>query len=431
MSILKTKNKAANMPQLISVHFVTALLLVLSLSAAADTTIDWNSGQESFHQGKYSAALRDFQSARDSGLDSPAVHYNIAVCQFKLERYEQAANGFLLIGERFPNMKGLAEYNLGLTARRLGENRTAREHFLRAYELSPSNETLRILSSKMLAETTIDRPTASGWTGAIGARVGNDDNVALRDDLGLPANVSAESSMADIFASVRTPGNRTTNIRFEGSAYLARYFDADEFDQAEIKGRVFYDWRPDDWRLEFSAHISTGTLGGDAFDTKSGGTIRVARYLGQSTFVDVRYTYDDVRDQDPLYAGIRGSREQFDAKARWYANGHRFVLGYFSEENDRADRGVSPTRDSIRADYRFEPEFGWGYEAGIYSRDSEYDDLAVPREEELVTARVGLTYALTANWVVLLDYRYSENESSDATFSYDRSQVTLGALKIF
>jgi hypothetical protein len=414
-----------------TVAFIAALLIVLSQSAAADRATDWNSGQEAFHRGEYANALRSFQSAKNSGLDSPAVYYNIAVCQFKLGDFEQAEKGFTLLGQRFPQMRGLAEYNLGLTARRLGDAITARQHFLRAYELSPDNEKLRILSSRMLAETVPVLPTESAWTGAIGARVGNDDNVALRDDLGLPAGTSKESAMADIFASIRSPGKGTSSVRLEGSGYLVRYFDADDFDQAEIRGRIFYDWRPDDWRIELSAHASAGTLGGNAFDRKTGGSVRIARYLGNTTLIDLRYAYDDVSDQDLIFAGIRGSREQLDAKLRWYANGHRFILGYLSEKNDRADPGVSPTRDGLRADYRYAPESGWGYEAGIYSRNSEFDDLAIPRKEELRTVRAALTYAMSSNWIVLLDYRYSENDSSDVTFSYDRSQIALGILKVW
>jgi hypothetical protein len=38
---------------------------------------------------------------------------------------------------------------------------------------------------------------------------------------------------------------------------------------------------------------------------------------------------------------------------------------------------------------------------------------------------------LPAKWLVMLDFRYSENDSSDQTFSYDRSQVTLGVMKMF
>lgn len=414
-----------------TVTLIAALLIVLSQFAAADTTTDWESGQEAFHRGEYANALLSFQSAKNSGLNSPAVHYNIAVCHFKLGEYEQAAKGFMLVGRRFPQMRGLSEYNLGLTARRLGDEVAARRHFLRAHELSPDNETLRILSSRMLAETVTVPPTTSTWTGAIGARVGHDDNVALRDDLGLPADTSAESTMADIFASIRSPAKGTSSVRFEGSGYLVRYFDASDFDQAEIRGRIFYDWRPHDWRIELSAHASAGTLGGDAFDRKTGGTIRLARYLGQTTLIDLRYTYDDVSDQNLLFAGIRGTRKRLDAKLRWYANGHRFVLAYLSEKNERADPGVSPTRDGIRADYRYVPESGWGYEAGIYSRNSEYNDLAIPRKEELLTVRAALTHAMSSNWIVLLDYRYSENDSSDVTFSYDRSQITLGVLKIF
>ena len=407
------------------------LLLALFRSVLAEPADDWQAGQQAFQNGNYASALVFFQAARSSGLDSPAVHYNIAVCQFKGHDFESAREGFELIADRFPAMRGLAEYNLGLVARRLGQTRAATQHFLNAYRLSPDDEKLRILSSRMLRELEPDVMTASRWTGAVGLRVGHDDNVALRDELGLPAGVTTESPMVDLFASIQGPWNGSSGIRVDGSAYLVRFFDADEFDQTEVRGRVFYDWRPSDWRIQLGAHASAGTLGGDAFDRKTGASARVIRYLGRKASIDVRYIYDDVSDADPIFSGIAGSRQQLDARYRWHVDGHMLVLRYVSETNDRNDPGVSPKRNRFGVGYRYQPDMGWGYEAGVDLRNSDYKDLLVPRDEDLLTVRGGLTHMLPANWFVSLQFRYLDNDSTDATFSYDSNQITLGALKIF
>jgi len=411
--------------------WLTISVLTLAGGAFAAIDDDWSAGQQAFQEGNYAAALLHFQTFRDAGLDGPAVDYNIAVSQFKLQRYEDAAQTFTAIASRFPEMRGLAEYNLGLVARRLGETAGARAHFLRAYELSSDNRTIRVLASRRLRELEPDGRAASRWTGAIGVRAGHDDNVALRDEAGLPAGKTGESPMSDVFASIQGPWNGRSGVRLDGSAYLVRYFDADEFDQSQLRGGIFYDWRPDDWRIQVGLHTSAGTLGGDAFDRKVGADASVRRYVSGNASIDLRYTYDDVSDADVLFSGIAGSRQQADARYRWYRDGHRMQIALGLETNDRMDPGVSPNRTRLGVRYRYQPENGLGYGASIDVRKSDYDDLVTPREEDLLTLGAALSYAFRGDWLFLFDIRHSDNDSTDVKFSYDRAQIILGATKLF
>jgi tetratricopeptide (TPR) repeat protein len=419
-------------------NFRHILVLWFSLSllatggvASAGIADNWASGQQAFNDGNYASALHFFESARDAGLDGPAVHYNIAVSQFRLERYEDAGRTFALIARWFPQMRGLAEYNLGLVARRLGDTPQARVHFLRAYQLSPDNREIRVLASRRLRELEPEVRKVSRWTGAIGIRAGHDDNAALRDEAGLPVGTTTASPMADLFAVVQGPWIGRSGVRLDGSAYLVKYFDADEFDQSQFRGRVFYDWRPDDWRIQIGAHASISTLGSDAFDRKVGVNGSVVRYLGHVGMIDLRYAYDDVSDADAQFAGISGSRQQFDLRYRWYRFGHRVQVHFGLETNDRADPGVSPDRTRFGVAYRYMPDTGLGYGAGIEIRNSEYGDLAIPREEDLLTLSADLTYTLRGDWQLSFELRHSDNDSTDATFSYDRTQVMIGAMKLF
>jgi tetratricopeptide (TPR) repeat protein len=406
-------------------------LLALAGAAQAANTDDWEAGQQAFRERDYDSALFYFQSARDAGLDSPAVHYNIAVSQFKLGRFEEAAQTFALIARRFPQMRGLAEYNLGLVARRLGDTADARAHFLRAYELSPDDRRLRVLSSRRLREIVPETRTASRWTGAVGVRAGQDDNVALRDEAGLPVGTTTESPMVDLFAMVKGPWDGRSGFRLDGSAYLVRYFDADEFDQSNVRGGVLYDWRPVNWRIQAGLHASAGTLGGDAFDRKVGLDASATRYLGDNVSIALQYVHDDVSDADSRFAGIAGTRHQLDAHYRWYADGHRLRIRAGFEANDRTDPGVSPDRLQVGFRYDYRTETGIGYGGGIEFRNSDYGELAAPREEDLLTLSAGLTYTLQRDWQFLFEFRHSDNDSTDATFSYDRSQLTFGAMKFF
>jgi tetratricopeptide repeat protein len=410
--------------------FIIFGAVLFSQNCLANTT-DWNNGTIAFQKGDYQSALRYFETTRQGGRDGPAVHYNIAVCNFKLGRYESSAAGFQLIADRFPKMRGLAEYNLGLVAQRNEKSGSAVDHFLNAYRLSPDDPKLRILASNRLRELEPDLRTASVWTGALGMRAGFDDNVALRDETGLPSTLSTESPVADLFASIKGPYNGKSAFRVEGSLYVIKNFDAGEFDQSEIYGGVMYDWTPGEWRLQVGLHGSAGTLGGDSFDRKAGGDVQAIRYLDKNSELGLSYVYDDVQETATLFAGIAGSRQQLQARYRWYTGARRFTLRYRQEENSRQDSEVSPKRKSLSAGYGYQPDTGWGYEGSLSYRTSRFDEMAVPRDEDLLTVSVAVTRSFAQDWLLLIDYEYSNNDSSDAVFSYDRNVITVGAIKIF
>ena len=392
---------------------------------------DWEAGKQAFAEGEHEDALNHFITARDNGLTGPAVHYNIAVVQFELARYEDARGTFELIAERFPQMRGLAEYNLGLVARRQGRRNDAARHFLLAFELSADDETIQVLASQRLRELEPGFRTVSRWSAAVGVRAGHDGNVALRDEAGVPVGTTIESPMADLFASFRGPLTGRDGFRVNGSAYVIRYADADEFDQTEFRFGGLYEWRRAGWRAGLGAHATTSTLGGNSFDRKLGADVRFMKYIGEASDVEFRFTYDDVSEGEDFFAAIAGDRQVVEGRYRHYRDDRMLRLQYAYETNDRLDPAVSPERSRIRADYRLQPEHGFGFEAGVDYRDSRYDGLVIPREEELVMIFGGLSYTFRNDWIVTLDYRFSDNESSDPDFTYDRQEFSIGAVKLF
>ena len=239
--------------------------------------------------------------------------------------------------------------------------------------------------------------------------------------------------MLDVFASLAGPyAGSGEGFRFEGSLYAVRYFDADEFDQNEINAGGLYEWRPNAWRIQLGANLAAGWLGGDPFDRRIGLNFNAYRYLGENASVGIAWFYDDIREGDGLYAGIAGWRSHAVGRFRWFSNdGRRFLLRIRHERNDRVDPGVSPTRSEMTVDYRFQPDLGWGYEAGLSYRHSRFADLAIARTEDLWSVRFGVTRTLLEDWTLLAEYRYANNDSSDPTFSYDRNVLTVGALRTF
>jgi tetratricopeptide (TPR) repeat protein len=406
------------------------VLALASMPAVAyDRGAEWESGKQAFTAGDYRSALVYFETARDLGQSGPAVHYNIAVCQYQLGLYEDALATFGLIARDYPRMRGLAEYNMGLAENRLGNVRAARQHFVNAYQLSGDDENIRALAAGMLEET--EEPAPSNWYGSLALRAGHDDNVALRESLNLPTGVTGESPMIDFFGNIRGAPSSFGGFMLDASTYIVAYPDASDFDQSEFRAGGLYVWRPDDWRVETSAHFVYGTLGGSGFEREVALGARATRYLGEEASLDFRLRYDDVDNTDADFAGLAGTRQRLDFRWRWYPVGSDFTLRLGYETNDRTDPGVSPTRLRAQLDYRYEFSDAWGVEVGAGIRNSDYDDLAVPRTDDLTTLYTALTRTLNKVWLVALQYQYSENDSSDPLFSYERNVITIGALRTF
>ena len=399
------------------------LLLALAPQAAANPAADWQAGQDAFASGDHSSALMFFTGARDQGLPGPAVHYNIAVCQYELGDYAAARDTFAMIALRFPTMRGLAEYNVGLAERRLGNRLAAQRRFIAAWYASEDPK-VRALAASQLTE--LERETPAIGYGSISVGVGHDDNVALRDRLGLPAGSTAESPLADLFAVLNIPSARFTGLAFDGALYAVTYPDADEFDQAEVRAGVLYARNTAEWRFRAGLHLVTGTLDGSRFNEEVNTDLRAIRILSDAASIELRFRHDEIRGTETMFEGIDGSRSRADVRYRWYRPPHYFVLRAGIEDNDRRDASVSPTRQRVQATYYYELGDRWEIEANGAYRASDYDDAAQLREEKLSSIAVGASFVINDDWALSLRYRYSENDSSDPVFSYERNQVTVG-----
>lgn len=411
-----------------------ALIFIVAMPVLAD---DWADGNEAFQRGDFSAALDYFVSARSAGLTGPAVHYNIAVCQYKLSRFAEAGKTFAGIARDYPKMAGLAEYNLGLVAQKLGDTDGAAGHFLNAYRLSTDDEKLRILASNRLADGLADGVADTAplrrFRGAVGVRAGHDDNVALRDTAGISTGTTEASSMMDIFASVSGPvAPQLDDLSFDASLYAVRYFDADEFDQNGLDAGLLYAWQRGRWRFTAGPQVGAGWLGGDAFDRRIGVRIAARRSLDDGAMLRLTYDFDDISDGDVLFRGIEGRRHLIEARySRRSADGRRLGVRLRHETNDRLDAGVSPSRTGISVDYLYPLTTDWSLEAGLALRLSRFTDVLLPREEDLLTLKASGLRRLSRDWSLFLDYRFSDNDSDDPAFSYDRNAINVGVMRSF
>jgi tetratricopeptide (TPR) repeat protein len=88
-------------------------------------------------RGHHSQAVKEFQRAYSSGLDHPALHYNLGILNKNLEEYEEARN-HLLKSLGHPEMDLGANLALGRIARMQNDLSEAARHLLQALRIADS-----------------------------------------------------------------------------------------------------------------------------------------------------------------------------------------------------------------------------------------------------------------------------------------------------
>ena len=410
--------------------FTVACILLLFARAAcgADASALFADGERAFAAGDYREALRQFTAAREAGSTGPSSYYNIGVCQYLLRDYDAAAGTFAALAAEFPAMRELAEYNRGLALRAGGDLDAARGAFERA-RASPDVKVAALANAQLGelgGQATI---VASRWQGYLSGALGYDDNVALVDELLLPSGQASSSEFTDLVGVLgKTLG--AGGLRFDASGYLVRYTDTDEFDQSAVRLALASERRLGAWTLAVGPTLGRSTLDGDGFEELLGVDLRLRRGFGSDVAFDARIVYDDVDAGDARFAYLAGSRRQLRLAVLHTGSG-RTRVGYDLERNDRADPGVSASRQRWSLSHLRPLSGAWTTTMGLAHRKSRYSQATVPREERLLEVSFGARRELEIDWTVSADYRWSDNDSTVEAFSYDGQRVSVGMSRSF
>jgi tetratricopeptide (TPR) repeat protein len=408
-------------------------LAPFSEGLAEESSRAFTMGSQAFAEGDYLRALAYFEDAREAGVDGPAVHYNIAVCHYRLGNYKQAEGVFRFIANRYPEMGALAEYNLGLVLLRQAREDEARPLFERARQESSDEKIAQLAAAALRRLDSAPESAAKPprWVSLVDFNVGHDDNVALLDESSVPAGQSVESAFTEALAVISGPLSDGSGFRFNGGAYTVRYNDAGEFDQTAVRLGGAYHWATRAWRMEAESHFNHTTLDGDGFEQRLGVGLDLKRNLSSTTTFGVQLVHDEVDGVEPQFAYLEGSRELLGVSLDRYGISGRLTLAYQFESNDRASASVAPTRNRVALHYRYTMSPGWNADFGLSFRSSAYDDLAVPRDEDLTELALGVQRNFARGLRFNGTYRWSDNGSNVDTFSYTRSRLSLGVGKSF
>jgi tetratricopeptide (TPR) repeat protein len=423
--------------------------LFLSLGVSADTgsnpQADFESGVAAFQAGDLGRAKQLLEQARNAGLDSSSLRYNLGVVYFRLGLYDKAEAAFasLLDTPHAP----LARYNLGLVLKQKGDLEKARQWFARAAD--PQSPTrIQALAQRQLTpsarEAVADSPSVR-TVGYLSTAVGYDDNIS-----GAPNSASTDEAggFGDLLASGRAYVHERQGkaLRLDAMAYGRRYPGNARFDTSYLSMGATWQQPLTASRLLFGLAMSGFWFGGDLLEKQV--RLDTAYERPGCFWPDVVILDCEIEAYAAKIQGGSGFRG-YDGKAYGGSLGARKSVGAWTLETtygldiDRrrdlqsADEffSLSPTRH--RVSFEAERRFTSAFSAGIRQtfRASRYADphrlvesgqtVTETREDEQFETLLFAGYQLNDRWRLGADLSRLDNQSNLARYEYDQAELLI------
>jgi tetratricopeptide (TPR) repeat protein len=404
--------------------------MIFALARAAygaDASALFTDGERAFTAGEYAEALRLFTAAREAGSTGPSSYYNIGVCQYRLADYDAAEATFATLAAEFPAMRELAEYNRGLALRADGDFAAAGVAFQRARE-STDPKIVALANAELAEIGAAGVVDAARWSGYFAGALGYDDNVALLNELVL-ASSEASSPLAELLG-VLTRDFGPRPLRFDASGYAVHYPDVGDLDQTALRLSLAGEIAVRQWTLLIGPTLGRTTLNGKGFEELIGADMRLRRGFGDGFVFEARAVFDDTEAADSQFSYLNGWHRLLRLSVQ-HTGTARIRFGYDFERDDRADPGVSPSRERLGLVYQRRLSATWSTDATAAYRMSRYSAASVPRDEQLLEFTFALRRALGREWTLGVEYQWFNNDSTVEDFAYDGQRFALGLSRSF
>jgi len=411
------------------------------MAQAAPGDEAFHRGVEAFRQGDFEAAWQFFEQARDAGLESAALYFNLGSTFYKLGRYAEAQQAFALCA-RDPAWTHLARYNTGLAIWQQGDRLAAAEQFSQVWR-EASDAKLAALALTMLER--VDPMARWMPRSQVGLSIGYDSNVVLTD----LAQAVPASGQSDLYTElVATTGARlgrgSSAPRWQASLYDLRYFELKEYSTTQAALGLDVPWHRGNWTSMAGGQWRYAWLDGGAFQQI--GTLKVGTEYGLSRDRTLRLDvhYDLIDALASQYRFLQGQRLEAGLSTTESIARGWMTYGVVLEHNDREDLAVgadfySSSPDRIGIAWRGAWPLGgrWRIESSARYRQSRYADpdrhggLAQNREDREWQVGISARYRLTSAWQLTADYFYTGNHSNFEEFTYTRHLIQAGILRPF
>lgn len=406
-------------------------------------------GIVAFNRGDLEQARSLLEAASAQGLESSALHYNLGVVYYRLERYGLAREQFrILLGTPHED---LARYNLGLVAQAQGHDREARNWFQQVAQSAQQEKLRRLARLQLQSGATASTPAPRSWLGFAALTTGYEDNLALLPD-------SAASDRSDSFSELVLAGqgpvlklaesaSAADTLNLSASLFRRHYHVESDFRSDAARLGLAWVSRGPLVRREIGLQQSHFRVGGESREWHSSLVLRYRHDDCSAGAADSRCDLSlTVSRVSPFSAfeAYEGMRYLARAGYRRDWNNWRASARLGLEFNNRDDIrdgdqfvSVSPRRQkvSLGLDYLGWSTWALGTELGY--RYSDYPDAyrlaAGPdresgrRVDHRYSAELTADYVLSAAWTVTALAGYRHNESSLKQYRYTNQvyQVSL------
>ncbi|MGD8594652.1 MAG: outer membrane beta-barrel protein [Gammaproteobacteria bacterium] len=439
-----------------------ALLLNTGAVYAETANQYFDIGVQAAQRQQYQSALKALLQARDAGLDSPELNYNLGVVYYQLKRYDQAGANFQLLVEH-PKYTAVAFYNLGLISLKQGNEPAAKDYFSQAHTLAV-DENLKALSLNALQH--FDAPEAKqtssgGWGGLVSLNGGYDDNVSLIDE-----DISQARGIDDyhmeLFASTDRMilGSVSNGIHFDANVDVLKQQNEHDYDYSQWHLALAHRGVFSRWNTRARVNIDRSRYGNVDFQQLLGLDLRGQHDLSSNTAIELRYKYVDIKDRSPneIYDYLAGNRQQLRVRLTNARKNISFKYSYELQLNDRNDFtdsivGVDTTvvgfssYSPLRHNVQISADVPWGRSLTLsleaqyrYSDYREADTIlnvdntsgastvlySLNRKDSRYRMNIGLAYHLMPYMELFADYGFTRNDSNREGSDYDRTLVRAG-----
>jgi len=420
------------------------LLLLAGLMSAplqartADTAQQaFEDGVAAFQAGDFNAAASYLQQARDMGLKSLSLLYNLGVAHYRAGDYSSATEVFSELLDD-PDTRDLARYNRGRALLALGDRETAISDF-RQVLAQADQDNLRRLAAEQLARLEIPVPEERRreWSGLVSLAAGYEDNLELAADQRLARDDGFLEGL--LYGTGYAAGNVDQGIRINGVLSLRRYADTPSARQSIARLGAFHDYRMDSWLTFVGGETDWSRLDGEAVDRRFRAMAGLRRSLGPGRVgAEVGLTRIQAEDRYRSFDGHKWFLD-LDYRRSWSGD-WTSRLNYHLERNDRKDLetetaffSTSPTRHRFRTELHYQSRSRWYLITGLDYRFSRYRDEEIRegqrqgrREEHQWRARQRAEWRHSHRWVLFLGAEWELNRSTLDERDYRRLELRSG-----
>lgn len=426
---------------------MTRTLLLLALlfgtqTLLADAEDAYDRGLDAFRDGDHAAALEAFQRAREAGMDTPQLHYNLGVTHYHLGQLDQADTAFARAAEA-PDLKGLALYNRGRVATRDDRPDDAASYYRAALDAARTDKVRDLARAALDALDAAVARTPPGPTVLAELGLGHDSNTSLQGDDRPDGDSGDAFAEFLLYGDHQLAGTRDRGLRLHGLLNGVHHQDnsADDFDVVETGLTAFR--QPGVWHQEIGANVSQSWLDGRRLETVLEGHGQLGRELTDDLEASLRYRVAGI-DAGDDFEGLDGIRQDLRARLRGRHDDAGWWIDYTFEWNDRDDieagdgtisfsprrhgvsaRWLQPITDTLRA------SIDGGLRYSTYPDREDTPDGLERRED--VRLRLGgqLTRELGRNFSLLARLGWMDNRSTIDRYEYDRVRGSVGLEYLF